>query len=144
MTIAWVLGCIRRPMSSRLWLFSKGIMGFLPSSLEGPGMWWMIFLLLLTQQVWHKFGTIWHVQIVFQNALNWSEWNFQYVSNSTDRVPLFSWTNSFILSTFSSVLLISGYPDYSASLADVTPLFLTSKMLRNLCSFHFLLSKPYF
>jgi hypothetical protein len=45
-------------------------MGLIPSSLEGPGMFWMILILLLTEQAGYKFGTIWHIQIVFQNALN--------------------------------------------------------------------------
>jgi hypothetical protein len=47
----------------------------------------MIFLLLLTWQAGHKFGsTLTHVQIAFQNTLNWPKLNSKNVWNFTDSV----------------------------------------------------------
>jgi hypothetical protein len=53
-------------------------------------------------------------------------------------ILLFYRTNSFTLSTFSSVFLVDGCPDRSA--LSSSPRFLTRKPLKNLCFSHYLLS----
>ena len=84
-TAAWFLGCTCKFTSHRpqlplngIWHLSKPLLMFLSFADT-------ILLLLLTQQVWHKFGSNQvHVQVAFKNDLNWTKWNSQNIMNFKD------------------------------------------------------------
>jgi hypothetical protein len=74
-TAAWFLGCTVKFISHRRWLPSKGIWHLSKPLLMFLSCTDMIILLLLTQQVGHKFGSNQvHVQVAFKNDLNWTKY----------------------------------------------------------------------
>jgi hypothetical protein len=107
------------------------------ASLDGPGMCWHMYPACHLAD-----DCLMHVQIVFQNAINWTNWNSQHVSNIAG-ADFSVFQDKFLYFMCVAVLLVAGCPKRSACSTEGRPL-LNLKKASEVVFFPFLLSKSYF